>query len=137
VTQVDAETLTVQHLQSATTVTGLAPATDISTKLRRGWVAGDPAVRVRRIGGLTTEDVAAHLGRYRLQVEAFAGTELAAFTLASAAFDALRALAGQANDFGVVTAVGNDLGLTNSPDPDSDSARYLFGVVLYAHAPIA
>lgn len=132
--ELDAEALAVDFLKSRAAVTALAPAASIATKLRRGWQAGDPALRVRRIGGLPTEQTAQHLGRYRLQVEAFASSSVDAFALAAAADLELRKMPASSYPGAVVTAVRKDLAIVNSPDPDSDSERYLFGAVLYAHA---
>lgn len=132
--ELDAEALAVDFLKGRPAVTALVPAAAIATKLRRGWQAGEPALRVRRIGGLPTEQVAQHLGRYRLQVEAFASNTVDAFALAAAADLELRRMPASSFPGAVVTDVRKDLAIVNSPDPDSDSERYLFGAVLYAHA---
>lgn len=132
--ELDVETLALGWLKADAAVTALVPAAMISGRLRRALGPDDVALRLRRIGGLPTEQAAAHLGRYRLQVDAFAPTELEAFALAAAADVSLRSLAGTSGDGIVVTAAAKDLALTNSPDTDSDLERYLFGVVLYAHA---
>lgn len=128
----DFEVLAVDALKAAGAVTALVPADAIATKLRASWRAGQPALRIRRIGGLPTEQAAQHLVRGRLQIEAYAGDEGDAFAIAQQADLALRAMPGSYPG-AVVTAVRKDLAFTNSPDPDSDSARFLFGVVLYAH----
>lgn len=104
----------------------------ISTKLRGTWDDRKTALRVRRIGGLPTETAARHLARGRLQVDAFAPDEESAEHLARTADLVLRALPGTRSGY-VVTAVEADLGMRNEPDPDSDAARFVFGVVLYAH----
>lgn len=132
--ELDVETLALGWLKADAAVTALVPAAMISGRLRRALGPDDAALRVRRIGGLPTEQAAAHLGRYRLQVDAFAPTELEAFALAAAADVSLRSLESTSGDGIVVTAVRKDLALTLTEDPDSDLARYLFGVVLYAHA---
>lgn len=135
--ELDLETLVIAHLKADSDVTAIVPEEMISGRLRRELDPTDFALRVRRIGGLPTEQAASHLGRYRLQVDAFAPTELEAFTLAAAADVSIRSLEATSGDGVVVTAVVKDLALTISPDPDSDLARYLFGVVLYAHAAAA
>lgn len=131
--ELDAEALVIAFLKTRSSVTDLVPAASISSKLRKGWTASEPALRIRRIGGLPTEQVAQHLGRYRLQVDAFAETEPAAFAIIAAADLELRRMPSSSFADAVVTAVRKDLAVSNSPDPDSDAARYLFGAVLYAH----
>lgn len=137
--ELDAETIVIGHLQTVAELTELVPADNITGKLRRGspaatgWNAGQPALRIRRIGGTPTEDETTWLRRYRLQFDAFAGTELEAFAIARAAEKHTRAMRGQTIAGAVFTQVGSDLPMDNRPDPDSDSERYLFGLVLYAH----
>lgn len=99
-----------------------------------------PLVRVIRIGGLPT--IRQHLDVARLQVEAWAGilddpavattAKGTARQVAVVAQAALHAAIGT-HDAGVVTAVEDDLGLSWQPDPDTDRARYLFGVSLHTH----
>lgn len=132
--ELDAEELVVGYLKGRGDLTALVPAASISTKLRASWRAGEPALRIRRIGGLPTENVAQHLGRYRLQIEAYAGTEGDAFAIAARADLELRRMPASSFPAAVVTDVRKDLALRNEPDPDSDSERFLFGAVLYAHA---
>lgn len=130
----DFEALAVGYLQGIETVTDLVPADSIGTRLRRGWSAGQPALRIRRIGGLPTESVAQHLTRGRLQVEGYAETEAEAFAIVAAVDVELRRMPDETFDGAVVTSSAKDLPIVNSPDPDSDSARFLFGVVLYGHS---
>lgn len=129
----DFEVIAVAHLQADAAVLAVVAADSIATKLRRPWQAGDVALRVRRIGGLPTENSAGRLKRGRLQVECFAPTEPVAFAGCSAAVASLLALEGTTGDDVVVTAAAQDLGMTNSPDSDSDAERFLAGVVLYGH----
>lgn len=107
----------------------------VGTSLRSTWDDSKTALRIRRIGGLPTEQSARHLVRGRLQVDAFAPArdEEAAEYLARTADLVLRALAGTTRAGYVVTAVERDLAMRNEPDPDSDAARFVFGVILYAH----
>lgn len=132
----DYETLAVNYLTASPSVVALV-ASDalgpmISTKLRPTWTAELPALRIRRIGGLPTERSAQHLGRGRLQVDAFAPDEDTAEHLATTADLVLRGIPGVHGSV-VVTAIEKDLGMNNAPDPDSLAARWVFGVVLYAH----
>lgn len=130
----DFEAIVVGYLKSLDSVTDLVPADSIGTRLRRDWSAGNPAIRVRRIGGLPTESVTQHLARGRLQIEAYAGTEIDAFAIAQVVDVELRRIAGEAFDGAVITSSAKDLPIANRPDPDSDSERFLFGVVLYGHS---
>lgn len=142
VDELDMESHAIAYLKTIGRLTALVPVDMISGKLRRKLVAGDTALRVRRIGGLAV-DSQGWLVRYRLQVDAFATTELEAFEIAKIADAELRGLAGvllaeqtiegTTIAAAVVTEAGKDLAILNSPDPDSDLERYLFGSVLYAH----
>ena len=132
--ELDVESLVISWWKADAAVTALVDESMISGALRRELGPDDSALRVRRIGGLPTDAEVTHLGRYRLQVDAFAPTELEAFALAVAADVSIRSLESTSGDGIVVTSARKDLALTNSEDPDSDLARYLFGVVLYAHA---
>lgn len=130
----DYEELAVELLKGTTRVTSLLDGPEwISTRLRRAWDATIPAIRVRRIGGLPTEDRVAHLSRARLQIEGYAPDEDLAWHLTAAALAALRDLGPGKHNGVMVTKVGQDLALTNSPDPDSDAARYVCGVVFWGH----
>lgn len=130
----DFEAIAVGYLAAIDAVTDLCPVESISTRLPREWQAGDPAIRIIRVGGLPTEPVAQHLTRGRLQVEAFAETEALAFELASLVDVELRRIVDETFAGAVITSTAKDLPLANRPDPDSDSARFLFGVVLYGHS---
>lgn len=128
----DFETIAISYLKSRTTMTELVPAEWISGKLRTGWRAGQSALRIRRVGGLPTEGEVGVLARGRLQVEAFAGDEDTAGAIARRADVELRRMPTELEDETVtISAVRKDLPISNVPDPDSDSARYLFGTVLY------
>lgn len=134
----DLETVAIEYLSGRADLLELlgGDAELVSGKLRRGWTKGDLAVRIVRVGG-TPVDHVGHLDRARLQVEAFAGDDLAAHDLAARALVELRTLEGRKVEVGaargVVTAVEQDLGLRRQPDPITDAPRYLFGVVLYGH----
>lgn len=131
---VDAETLAVAYLKTVSAVTDLVTTDGISTRLPRDWEAGDRHVRLTRIGGLPT-DVVGYLDRARIQVDAFGADETDAHALAAQVLLALRRLEGSGFGYAgaVITAVDQDLGMASSSDPDTDAARYLFGVVLYVH----
>lgn len=130
----DFETIAVSWLKDSAEVLVVVPANMISTKLRRPWQVGDVALRVRRIGGLPTENATGHLKRGRLQVECYAGDEDTAALGARLAVARLLELAGTDDGETTITAAAIDLGLANTPDPDSDAERFLAGVVLYGHA---
>jgi hypothetical protein len=125
---VDAESLAIDYLNDGG---DLAPA---SGKRPHDWQAGDPWIRVTRIGGVPNDGIG-HLDRARLQVEAYDADEPTAFASAGAALTKLRLLPSSGFEFAgaVVTGVDQDLGMTNSPDPETGADRYLFGVVLYVH----
>ena len=130
--QPDIEDLTVSYLRTVAGVTSIVAVDDIATKLRSSWTAATPALRVRRLGGIATSD-SNHLVRFRLQIDAFAEDEATAYSLAAAAELALRTMHEATHPGAVVTKYVSDLGITNTPDPDSDASRYLFGAAIYAH----
>jgi hypothetical protein len=129
----DLESIAITYLKAQPTMVALVAALQMGSSLHRTWAAGTSALRIRRIGGIPTEQAARRLRRYRLQVDAFAGTELAAFAVAARAKALLEGLEATTTGGAVITAVEEDLAVANVGDPDSDSERYLFGVVLYAH----
>ncbi len=131
---VDAETLAVAYLKTVDDVTDLVGDDGISTELPRSWVAGDRHVRLTRIGGLPV-DAVGHLDRARLQIDAFGADGEDAHAIAGQVLLAFRRLPASAFTYpgAVVTGAAQDLGLSGSPDPDTDAPRYLFGVVLYVH----
>lgn len=128
----DAEAIAVTYLKAEASMAALVDDAQIGSRLHRSWAPGISALRIRRIGGTPTEQAAKHLRRYRLQIDAFAGTEATAFAVGARAKALLEGMAGEVTG-GVITAVDEDLPLANVGDPDSDSERYIFGVVLYAH----
>lgn len=133
---VDVETLAITYLAQVDALTDLVGEDGVADALPREWNAGDRFVRVSRIGGLPDAlDTPGWLDRARLQVDAFGADGADAFEIASIAVRALKELpsSGWTPEGAVVTATAQDLGLTSSPDPGTDAARYLFGMVLYVH----
>lgn len=124
---VDAELLAVTGLRATADVATLV-ATRVYTEIPP--TPTYPLVRVVRIGGVPT--IAQHLDPARLQIDAWGTTKYQARTVAATTQAALHAMVGVHNE-GVVTAVEDDLGLSWSPDPETDVARYVFGVVMYIH----
>lgn len=110
----------------------IGAGTGVGTRLRREWTSADPAVRIRRVGGLP-HDRTGWTVDYRLQVDTFAATEPEAFALAVETARWLDGLAGRTVAGAVIAGVDHDIGLANSPDPDSDAERYIVGVTLIAH----
>lgn len=134
----DFEAALIAYLaRSESPVIGLVDPERISTKLRRreGSLL-TPAVRLWRVGGLPTDDVG-HLIRARFQVEAYADDTPTAFAIASAVDLELRRIVGRWGDVVFTGAGRKELGIQYAPDPDSHAERYLFGPVLYGHAPAA
>lgn len=131
---VDSETLAVTYLKTVAAVTDLVGVDGISTRIPRDWEAGHRHVRLTRIGGLPT-DIAGYLDRARIQIDSFGADEEDAHAIAGQVLLALLRLPGSGFSAAgaVVTAVEQDLGMANQPDPDTDAPRYLCGVVLYVH----
>lgn len=128
----DIETRAIDALAArADVATRAGGADNVSGRLRRGWQADDPALRITRAGGTPVDHVGV-LDRARLQVEAFAADDVAAHDLAAHALLGLRELEGTKLVDAFVTAVEQDLGMRLAPDPITNASRYVFGVVLYA-----
>ena len=125
---VDAELLTVNYLRSVADVTALV-ATRVYTALPP--TPAFPLLRIIRIGG--TPVVRQHLDIARIQVDSWATSKASAWRVATTAQAALHAMPDVTHPLGVVTAVEDDMGLTWSPDPETDQSRYVFGVALYLH----
>lgn len=123
----DAELLVVQALRATAEVAALV-GTRVYTALPPDPTY--PVVRVTRIGGIPA--IRQHLDVARIQVDAWGTTKKQAFTVATTVQAALHAMVGP-HAGGVVTAVEDDLGLTWSPDPETDRDRYVFGVAVYTH----
>lgn len=90
-----------------------------------------PLVIVKRIGGVPAEKH--HTDNPSLQVEAWGTDKAEAHDLAQASRAAIHEAEGQSfNDLSAfITGVEDTLGLSWSPDPVSNRARYLFGVGMY------
>lgn len=125
---VDAEALVVAFLAGQADVAALV-GSRISTELPPAPTF--PLVRLERIGGLT--GTPAHLDRARIQVEAWGATKGEAHTVAATVRAALFEELPGTHPLGVVTGAEEDLGLTWSPDPESDQPRYVFGVAAFIH----
>lgn len=123
----DAELLTVNYLRGVSDVTALV-GTRVYTEIpaQPTW----PLLRITRIGGLPT--IRQHLDVARIQIDAWGTTKYQARTAAATAQAAIHAAVGPHTQ-GVVTAVEDDLGLTWAPDPDTNQARYTFGVSVFIH----
>lgn len=93
-----------------------------------------PYVTLQRIGGIPS--VHQRLDSARLQVDCWAETEGTASRVARVCRAALHAMEGYTTAEAVCTGVEDDLGLTWLPDTTrhDPTPRFIFGVVIYAHA---
>lgn len=125
---VDIEELLVEWL----TLRGVA-AGAVSTELPSTFTKGDRRVKISRIGGAPTADHDhAALDRPNVQVDVYGTSPDDALTIAGDTIDGIRRLAGEHRaGYGTVSKVEPTLGLTWSPDPVTDAARYLFGFRVY------
>jgi hypothetical protein len=135
----DVKRVVADYLRSHADVSALV-GTRVGTRVPSAnagssWVNTDgtpkfPLLVVQRIGGLPA--VERWLDAARIQLDCWANTEADAWKLASTVQAALWDLPGN-RPLGVVTGVAPDLGMTDSPDPDTGRPRVLFGVVVFAH----
>lgn len=93
-----------------------------------------PHVTLQRIGGIPS--VLQRLDSARLQVDCWADTEGTASIVARTCRAALHAMEGYTTATAVCTGVEDDLGLSWLPDTTRTppTPRFLFGVLVYAHA---
>lgn len=129
----DAEKLLIAYLKADSAVAALVAA-KVSTTLPPDFKK-EKRVRLWRVGG--TPDPSSPvpwLDRPRIQLEAYGTTKGEALNVANVVADAIARMPGTYAD-GVVTDTAADLPLQWSPDPHTDTPRYLFGAVLYVHPP--
>jgi hypothetical protein len=125
---VDAERLVGDYLRAHTDVTALV-GDRVYTQNPPN--ADKPYVRFQRIGGRT--EVWRHFERSRITFEAWADSEVDAWEVAATVQAAMKEAEETTHDLGVVTFVGEALGLRNQPDPETNSPRYLFDALVYMH----
>lgn len=123
----DAELLVVNRLRATAEVTALV-GTRVYTQIPA--TPTYPLIRVTRIGGVPA--IRQHLDVARIQIDAWGATQYQARTVAATAQAAIHAATGT-HATGVVSNVEDDLGLTWSPDPDTDQPRYVFAVAISIH----
>lgn len=124
----DVEQLAANYLRTVPEITAIV-GTRVYTAVPPAPVVW-PLLRLERIGG--TVEPLGWLSLGRLQVEAWADEKPDALDLARTALAVLLDLSGIRGE-GVVSVVRQDLPLLWLPDPDTNRARYLFGVAIYAH----
>lgn len=118
----------------------------VGTRLPAGEAATFPALVVRRVpGGTPSDSVPLHVGRARLQVDAWGDDadglddDAVAHDLAQTALAALLAMEGRktygppVDQSAVITAVQIVSDPWPLPDPDTERARYLFEVLVTFH----
>lgn len=105
----------------------------ISTELPDTFPDGQ-RLRFWRASGTPADEEPEHIDRPLLQVEGYGETKEEAFASITAGLDALFELPATALPGAVVTRVQRVTGPSWSPDPTTNTPRYLLGVVLYVHA---
>lgn len=124
----DAEAILVDWLDANLVTAGVSTAKPANLEDDLPWVT------VRRVGS-TFVDGTGRLERVRLDVDAYAATEVEAAELIAWAVAATYDLgdASFVHDAGVITDTGVDLGPLNVPDPDTGTAHYVATVALFGH----
>lgn len=128
---VDVEALLVAELGQDAAITALA-ADRVSTELPRDLPL--PYLQLSRLPGSIVDDASMRVERARVQLSSWADNRGDALDLARAALRAIAELAGGSFEQGTVTGVDAELTPYWSPDPDTDTPRYLLTVALYVHA---
>ena len=98
-----------------------------------------PLIIVKRIGGIPSDRI--RLDSASLQIEIWGNSKSEAFDLAASARKTVFGLEPKVCTTGagypvnaIVTGVSDSLGLTWLPDPVTDKDRYIFGLLVFAHA---
>ena len=104
--------------------------------LKAKMVEGEGDVKVHRIritltGG--SPEIPGWLHAPRINLEAFADTKPQAFDLLVAAREAAEQLTNTRRDGIVVSSCEQETGLSWSPDPFTETPRYLAAIVMYVH----
>lgn len=130
---VDVEALLVAYLNEAPSVVTVAGEDSVGTDLPPELDEELPYLQLWRLPGSTVTDETQHLERARIQFAAWAGREDrgTALDLARAACKELGEATGKHEGFGNVTAVDLEVTPYWSPDPETDSPRYLFTAAVY------
>lgn len=130
---VDAEEILLNHLKADTAVTALVPASRITTELPKSFTK-QSRIQAFRTGGVPDEDdIPGHLDQPSLQINAFGSTKAQAHAVAAEAIRSVLAAPAATHSGAVVTHARRVLGPTWSPDPPTDTPRYIIGVILWIH----
>jgi hypothetical protein len=126
----DIEQSVVRILSESSLVINIAGVDAVSTELPPD--ANLPRVRITLSGG--TPAVTGWLQAPRINIEAWADNKEEAFDLINACAVTLTSLQdGTQVTEGVITSVRQETGLSWSPDPVTNKARYLLGFVIHIH----
>ncbi len=128
---VDVEALLGNYLRADPDVTALA-GTGVSPELPPELDSELPYLQLWRLPGSTVTDETQHLERSRVQFASWAVDRADALDLARAACAALRDATGSYSE-GIVTGVELETTPYWSPDPDTDTPRYLWTAALFVH----
>lgn len=125
----DVEALLVGHLNEQQTIISIAGVDRVSTEIPAG--AEMPRIRLTLTGG--SPEIPGWLHSPRVNIEAYADTKTEAFDLIVAAIEAAEQLSNTVRDGIVISSCEQETGLSWSPDPFTETPRYLAAIVLYVH----
>jgi hypothetical protein len=129
----DVESLLVTYLKADA---GIAALVDqrVSTELPASF-APEGRVQLFRTGGVPdNDDIPGHLDRPSIQVNAYGETKAEAYDVAAETIRALLQAPAATHTGAVITKATRILGPTWSPDPETDTPRYLLGFTFAVHA---
>jgi len=126
----DAEAMVVNYLNDNAAIIALIGADKVSTELPVDPVL--PRIRVTMSGG---NPIGRHwLKQVKFNIEAWAETKTEAFSLiVEASYELETGLDGAQLTQGVFTSFEQDTGISWSPDPITNTPRYILGFVAYMH----
>ena len=126
----DVEAIIVNLLNASSAIEAIAGADCAVTELNPG--ATLPKIRITLSGGSPV--VRGWLWTFRFNVEAWGSSKEEAFDLVTEAASVLEnAYDGSQINLGVVSNLTQETGLTWSPDPATNTARYIVGFVAQVH----
>jgi hypothetical protein len=126
----DAEAMVVNYLNDNATIIGLLGEDKVSTELPAEAIL--PRIRVTLSGG---QPVGRHwLKQVKFNIEAWAESKTEALEIiVEASYQLETGLDGAQLEQGIFTSFEQDTGISWSPDPITNTPRYILGFVAYMH----
>lgn len=125
----DVEAMLVSYLAADSAVIAAVGANAVSTEIPPG--ATMPRVRITLTGG--SPEIPGWLHAVRVNVEAFAETKPQAFDVIATVVERTEALTNSRRSSIVISLAEQETALAWSPDPLTETPRYIVGMLLVVH----